>query len=147
MTPVAILPHLIAALNGLATGLLVAGLYFARRGEATSHRVCMLSTAGVSSLFLIAYLTLRFYLPITPFAGEGGARLLYYLILISHLMLAMVLVPLVCVTLLRGLKGRIEVHRAIARWTWPVWIYVSITGLLVYLMLYQIYPANPGTPG
>ena len=91
MTPVALLPHLIAALNGLATCLLLAGLYFARRGEAGSHRFIMLSTASVSGLFLVGYVTLRFYVPITPFAGEGAVRVIYYLVLISHLTLAMAL--------------------------------------------------------
>ncbi len=147
MTPLAILPHLNAALNGLATCLLLSGLYFVRRGETKSHRACMLSTAGVSSLFLVSYVTLRIYAPILPFGGEGVVRLVYYGILISHVTLAMVLVPLVGVTLVRALKERFDRHRVIARWTWPVWLYVSITGLVVYFMLYQLYPVNAGGLG
>ncbi len=143
MNLAALLPHLIAGLNGFATCLLLTGIYFQRRGDAGSHRICMLATAAVSGLFLIGYVTLRFYTPITPFGGGGTVRIVYYVILISHLILAMVLVLLVGLTLARALKGKIERHRAIARWTWPIWLYVSITGLVVYLFLYQLYPAGP----
>jgi uncharacterized membrane protein YozB (DUF420 family) len=100
----------------------------------------MISALIVSGLFLISYVTLRFYTPIFVFQGEGLIRIFYYILLISHVSLAIAIVPLVLFTVLRAFKERFEAHKKIARWTWPIWMYVSISGILVYLMLYQLYP-------
>jgi uncharacterized membrane protein YozB (DUF420 family) len=92
-------------------------------------------------LFLISYVTLRFFAPIFAFQGEGAIRIFYFSLLASHVVLAIAIVPLVSITLIRALSERFDAHRRIARWTWPVWMYVSVTGIIVYLMVYQIFPA------
>lgn len=101
----------------------------------------MTGAAIVSGIFLISYVTLRMYAPIFHFAGQGFIRPIYYALLISHVILAIVIVPLVALTLTRALTRRFDKHKRIARIAWPIWMYVSISGILVYLMLYQIYPA------
>jgi uncharacterized membrane protein YozB (DUF420 family) len=100
----------------------------------------MISALIVSSLFLISYVTLRFYAPIFVFQGEGLIRVFYYTLLVSHVFLAIAIVPLVSITVIRALKDRFTAHKKIARLTWPIWMYVSISGIVVYLMLYQFYP-------
>ena len=100
----------------------------------------MISALIVSGLFLISYVTLRFYTPIFVFQGEGLIKIFYYILLVSHVLLAMAIVPLVLFTVLRAFKERFAAHKKIARWTWPIWMYVSVSGILVYLMLYQLYP-------
>lgn len=144
MTLALVLPHLNAALNATATCFLIAGYVFIRRRDRRAHRICMLTCACVSGVFLVGYVTLRFNAPIFPFGGQGSVRILYYAILVSHVLLAMSLVPLVGITLFRALKERFERHRRLARWTWPIWFYVSVTGIVVYVMLYQLYPAPAG---
>lgn len=136
-----VLPHLNAALNAVAACFLAAGYYFVRRRDFDRHRVCMISAATVSGLFLVSYVAHRFNAPIFEFLGQGWIRPVYYALLISHVTLSVAIVPLVALTLWRALKGRFEMHRKVARWAWPAWMYVSITGILVYLMLYQIYTA------
>ena len=93
-----------------------------------------------SSLFLISYVVHRFYVPIFVFQGDGGIRIFYYILLISHVFLAIAIVPLITVTVLRALRKKFTAPKDIAKWTWPVWMYVSVTGIVVYLMLYQLYP-------
>lgn len=137
---IAVLPHLNAALNALATCFLVCGFVFIRQGDKVRHRACMTTAAATSCLFLISYVTLRFNAPIFAFGGEGSIRLAYFSLLASHVVLAMAIVPLVLLTLFRAFKRNFMAHRRIARWTWPVWMYVSVSGIVVYLMLYQIYP-------
>jgi putative membrane protein len=134
-----LLAPLNALLNLTSACLLVAGWIFIKRGERESHRACMLGAVGASALFLVFYVT-RFSLTGTHrFAGEGLARTAYLTILFSHMVLAVVIVPLVLrlLYLARGL--RFDEHRRLARWTYPMWLYVSVTGLVVYLMLYQVY--------
>jgi putative membrane protein len=135
------LPHLNAILNAIAACCLTAGYYFVRRRELDRHRACMISAAIVSGLFLISYIAHRFNAPIFEFRGQGWIRPVYYTLLISHVTLSIAIVPLVALTLWRAIKGRFEMHRKVARWAWPAWMYVSITGIIVYLMLYQVYPA------
>ncbi|MCH8887617.1 MAG: DUF420 domain-containing protein [SAR324 cluster bacterium] len=135
-----ILPGLNASLNGLSGVFLVLGYLAIRNGRARLHRGLMLSAFTSSTLFLISYLTYHFEVQFTPFKGEGVARMVYFAILIPHVILAVVMVPMVLVTLHRGLKGRFDKHRPLARWTLPIWLYVSVTGVLVYLMLYVWYP-------
>lgn len=130
------LPTLNAALNSLAATLLAAGYLMIRQGRVEAHRACMLSAFATSTLFLVSYLVYHAKVGSVPFTGQGAIRVMYFAILISHIVLAAVVLPLALVTLSRGLKGRFESHRRIARWTLPVWLYVSITGVIVYLMLY-----------
>ena len=135
------LPHVNAALNTLAACFLLGGFIFVRRGEKDAHRACMITAAAVSGLFLISYVTLRLYVPIFEFQGQGGIRPIYFTILTSHVILAICIVPLVALTLFRALTKKFELHRKVARWAWPAWMYVSVSGVVVYFMLYQLYPA------
>ena len=140
-----IFPHLNALLNASSGVFLVAGLFFILNRRVHAHRFCMLSACTISALFLVSYIThhsLRsYYFGIGPtkFSGEGLARPIYYTILTSHTILAAILGPFVIATLYRALKGRFDEHRRLARLVYPVWLYVSATGVIVYLMLYQIY--------
>ena len=134
------LPHLNAALNTTSAILLITGYRFIRKGRIVAHRNCQVSAVITSTLFLISYLTYHFYHGDTKFLGQGIVRPIYFAILISHVCLAIVILPLVLITLLRALRGDFLRHRRIARWTLPVWLYVSVTGVIVYLMLYHIYP-------
>lgn len=143
-----IFPHINAALNGLSAVFLICGFYFILKRKVAAHRICMLSAVTVSSVFLVSYVTfhsLRTYyfgLGPTRFTGEGLIRPIYFTILTSHTILAAIVAPLVIWTLVRALKGRFDAHRKLARLVYPVWLYVSITGVVVYLMLYQIYPTR-----
>ena len=134
------LPALNAVLNGTSAVLLLCGYFCIRRKKITAHRTCMLSAFGVSTFFLISYLTLRYYAGMTRFTVEGWIRPTYFTILISHTILAAAVVPLALVTIWRAIRGRFDRHVRIARWTLPLWLYVSVTGVLVYLILYQFYP-------
>ena len=135
------LPHLNACLNASSAVLLVAGYSFIRKGNVTAHRVCQISAFVVSSLFLVSYLTYHYYHGTTRFQGTGLSRPIYFTVLTSHTILAIVIVPLILITFYRALKLDFVRHRKIARITLPLWFYVSITGVIVYLMLYQIYPS------
>lgn len=139
MNLIAVLPHLNAALNAIAASFLVCGFVFIKRRELERHRNCMTAAAATSCVFLISYVTLRFNAPIFAFAGEGVVRPIYFTILASHVVLAMAIVPMVLLTLFRAIKSDFMAHRRIARWTWPTWMYVSVSGIVVYLMLYQVY--------
>jgi uncharacterized membrane protein YozB (DUF420 family) len=136
-----LLPHLNALLNATSGVLLVAGYSFIRRGRVSAHKRCQLSALTTSSLFLVSYLTYHYFHGATRFAGQGIARPVYFTILVSHTILAVVIVPLILVTLTRALRSDFLRHRRIARVTLPLWLYVSVTGVLVYLMLYHIYPS------
>jgi uncharacterized membrane protein YozB (DUF420 family) len=133
------LPVLNAFLNGTAAVLIGIGIFLIKTGRQRAHRAVMISAFVASSLFLISYLTYHAHIGSKPFPGNGAARTVYFTILITHTVLAAVVVPLVLITLTRGLKGRFDRHRPIARWTYPIWLYVSITGVVIYLMLYQVY--------
>jgi uncharacterized membrane protein YozB (DUF420 family) len=137
---VSALPTLNAALNGTCALLLAVGYLFIRRRKVAAHRACMIGAFVTSTLFLISYLTYHYHVGSRPFGGLGAIRTLYFTILISHTILAAAIVPLVLITLYRGLKGRFDRHVAIARWTLPLWLYVSVTGVIVYWMLYHLYP-------
>ena len=140
MLPVAVLPHLNAILNSASAVLLLIGHRFIKQGDRRRHRVTMLSAFATSSLFLVSYLTYHYFHGTQHFQGEGIVRVAYFLILGTHTILAAVVVPMVLIALNYGLKGRYDKHRRIARWTYPVWLYVSVTGVIVYLLLYQLYP-------
>lgn len=135
------LPHLNAVLNTTSALLLLAGFRFIRLGRIQAHRDCQVTAVLTSTLFLISYLTYHYYHGATRFAGQGLVRPVYFTILITHTILAVVIVPLIIVTLYRATRGDFIRHRRIARWTLPLWLYVSVTGVIIYLMLYQIYPS------
>ena len=136
------IPALNATLNGTATVLLLAGFVFIKTGRRGAHRACMMSAFAVSTVFLVGYVFHKIAVKglHTPFAGTGFWRTFYYVMLASHVLLAMVILPLVLVTFLHALKGRFDRHRRWARWTFPIWLYVSITGVLVYCFLYRWFP-------
>jgi len=142
------LPIVNACLNGLSALLLSAGYYYIRRKEQKAHRNCMIAAFVTSTLFLICYLTYHGYLAYylhrgpTVFKDPLWFRPIYLGILLTHTALAVVIVPLVLVSLSRALRQRFDLHRKIARWTWPLWMYVSITGVVIYLLLYQIFPQS-----
>ena len=135
------LPHLNACLNASSVILLFSGWRFIKAHNVAAHRACQVSALIVSILFLASYLTYHYYHGTTRFQGTGLARPIYFTILTSHTILAVVIVPLVVLTLYRALRNDFIRHRRIARITLPLWMYVSITGVIVYLMLYQIYPS------
>ena len=132
------LPSLNAALNALSAILLIAGYLFIKSRNIKAHKTCMLAAFASSILFLISYLVYHYQVGSVPFKGQGGIRLVYFTILLTHTVLATAVVPLALVTLFRAFKERFDRHRRIARWTFPIWLYVSVTGVVVYWMLYQI---------
>jgi len=130
------LPALNATLNGIATALLVSGWWLIKSGRRSAHRAAMLSALGVSALFLVSYVIYHANAGSKPFPGTGPIRAAYFAILITHIVLAAAIVPLVLVTVTRAWRARFDAHRRIARWTLPLWLYVSVTGVVIYLMLY-----------
>ena len=135
------LPHLNACLNGTSAVLLFTGYTFIRARNVIAHRACQTAALVVSLVFLASYLTYHFNHGATRFQGTGFARPIYFTILTTHTILAIVIVPLVTLTFYRAVKGDFARHRRIARITLPLWLYVCVTGVIVYLMLYQIYPS------
>lgn len=137
MLTVSDLPTLNALLNSTSALLLMAGYRFIRRGNVGKHRVCMIGALAASGLFLISYLVYHYHVGSRPFQGEGWIRWVYFGILISHTVLATAIVPLVGVTVYRAVGRNFQRHKKIARWTLPLWLYVSVTGVIVYWMLYR----------
>ena len=131
-----------SVLNATAAVLLLAGFYCIRRRLVRAHRALMLSAFVVSAIFFLSYTIYHYHVGDVRFQGQGWIRPVYFTILVSHISLAAVIVPLVLLTLWRALNGKFHKHKRIALWTWPIWIYVSITGVVVYLMCYQLY--RPG---
>lgn len=132
------LPALNATLNACSFVLLVTGYVFIRLKKWRWHRACMLAALTMSGLFLTSYVIYHAQVGSVPFKGTGWIRTLYFVVLIPHVILAAGMVPPVIITVSRGLSARYDKHRRIARWTLPIWLYVSITGVIVYLMLYQL---------
>jgi len=130
------LPTLNAALNTLSAVFLCAGFLFIRAKNIRAHRACMLSAFGCSIVFLASYLIYHYQVGSVPYKGQGWIRGVYFAILLTHTILAVAVVPLVSITLIRALRERFAAHRRIARWTFPIWLYVSVTGVIVYMMLY-----------
>jgi uncharacterized membrane protein YozB (DUF420 family) len=137
--PLASLPAVNASLNALCTVLLLCGFFFIRRGKIRFHRACMVAAFLCSTVFLVLYLYFHFHAGVIRFGGQGWIRPIYLALLVSHTTLAVVIVPLVLITLTRALRERFAAHRAIARWTLPLWLYVSVTGVIVYWLLYVAY--------
>lgn len=142
------LAHVNAALNGTAAVLLVAGLIAIKGRREILHRRLMLGAFGVSTLFLACYLAYHVWpvgVAATPFPGQGAVRVVYYVVLASHVVLAMLVPPLAAVTIFLGLRDDRARHRRLVRWTFPIWLYVSVTGVAIYVMLYHIWePADAG---
>ena len=132
------LPTLNASLNATSAVLLAAGYYFIRTRQRERHRRCMLAALAVSAMFLTSYVIYHAQVGSVPFGGAGPVRAVYFAVLISHVILAIAIVPLVAMTVSRALASRFDRHRTIARWTLPLWFYVSVTGVVVYLMLYRM---------
>ena len=141
MLSVSRLPTLNAALNALAAILLIAGYLEIRALRVRRHRALMLAAFAVSILFLVSYLVYHYHVGSVRFAGQGWIRPVYFAVLISHTLLAAAVPVLAVLTLRLAWRGEFARHRRLARWTFPIWLYVSVTGVVVYLLLYQIYPA------
>jgi uncharacterized membrane protein YozB (DUF420 family) len=142
MTDLSIFPALNASLNGASALLIATGRILIGRGKVSLHRACMIAAVATSTLFLASYLYYHAHVGSVRFPGQGWVRSAYFTLLISHTVLAAAVVPLVIWSLTLGLRRRFDQHRRIARWTYPIWLYVSITGVLVYVVLYQIYGAH-----
>lgn len=137
------LPHINATLNGLSALTLCVGYYYIRRGERLKHRACMIAALAISAAFLVTYLIYKANSGFAKFGGEGIIRPIYFSILIVHVIAAIAIVPLVPLTVFRALKGRFDQHRKIARWTFPVWVFVGVSGVVVYVMAIHLYPHVP----
>ncbi len=138
------LPAVNAALNATSTVLLILGFVHIRNGRKDAHRRCMIGALVVSSVFLVGYVLHKILVQgvHTKIGLEGPLRTAYYVMLFTHIVLAAAIVPLALVTLSRALRERYDAHRRLARWTWPLWLYVSVTGVLIYFMLYQWFPGS-----
>lgn len=134
------LPHVMAAFNSLSVVLLGSGYYFIRRGRWRRHRACMIAALTASAAFLVFYVIYKANSGFARFGGEGLVRPVYFSILAVHIVGAVAIVPLVPLTVWRALKGQLERHRKIARWTWPLWVYVGVSGVVVYVMAVHLYP-------
>ena len=131
-------PLLNAVLNGTSALLLSSGFIAIRRRRIAVHKACMLTACATSVLFLVSYLLYHYQVGSTAFTGQGAIRAVYFTVLISHTVLAVVIVPLVIMTLYRAWREQWPRHRRLARWTFPLWLYVSVTGVVIYIMLYQL---------
>lgn len=142
MADYSLFPALNATLNGASAVLLTTGRVLIGRKQIQLHRACMIAAVATSSVFLASYLYYHAHVGSVHFPGQGWVKSVYFTILISHTLLAVAVVPLVLLSLINGLKSRFDRHRRISRWTFPIWLYVSVTGVVVYVMLYQIYGAH-----
>ena len=133
-----VLPAVNASLNALSGVFLLAGFVLIRRRRIAAHRNAMLGAFASSTLFLMSYLFYHWHAGSRPFGGQGAIRYVYFAVLISHIILAAAILPMAITTLSRGLRGRYVEHKRIARWTFPTWMYVSVTGVIVYVMLYHM---------
>ncbi len=135
---------MIAALNAVSVAFLVAGRIYIARGMIPAHRACMAAAVLVSALFLVVYVFYKAHSGFARFGGEGWVRPVYFTILAAHVVGAIAIAPLVPWTLVRALRGRFAQHRRLARWTWPLWVYVGVSGVVVYVMAVHLFPAAHG---
>ena len=135
--------HVNAALNALSVFFLLLGYKFIRAGNTEKHKLCMLTAVIISAFFLIGYVTYKLNSGFAKFGGEGIIRPMYFTLLIIHVIGAISIVPLVPLTLFRALTGNFDKHKRIARWTWPIWVFVGISGVVVYIMAIHLYPHVP----
>jgi putative membrane protein len=136
-------PKINATLNFLSAALLLIGYIYISKGNQRAHRNCMVAAFCTSSLFLVCYLYYHYHARSTKFLEPAWFKPIYLVILVTHIILAVAMLPAIFATFLYALKGRFETHKKFARWTWPVWMYVSVTGVVIYLLLYQIFPQTP----
>ena len=134
------IPMMNACINSSVSVLLLIGYYFIRQHKIAQHKLCMLSAVVMSAIFLILYVIYHYSVQETRFGGTGFIKVIYLFILLTHIVLAVVIVPLVLFTVFRALTGDFQRHKKVARWTFPLWLYVSVTGVLVYLMIAPYYP-------
>jgi uncharacterized membrane protein YozB (DUF420 family) len=134
------LPAVNATLNAISAVLLVIGYVLIRQRRIEQHRWTMIGAFAVSTLFLIGYVIYHWNVGSKPFTAQGPVRTVYFFVLITHIVLAALVPPMALITLIRGLRARYDRHARLARWTLPIWLYVSVTGVIVYVMLYQLYP-------
>lgn len=134
------LPAVNACLNGASTVLLTVGYIFIKQGKQKAHRNCMVGALITSTAFLTCYLYYHYFAGRTTFQDPAWFRPYYLAILLTHTVLAVMIVPMVLMTVVRAMQQKWEAHKKIARWTWPIWMYVSVTGVAIYLLLYQIFP-------
>jgi uncharacterized membrane protein YozB (DUF420 family) len=139
LLPLSVLPAVNASLNGASGVFLVAGYIFIRRGKIRLHKISMITAFCCSTVFLACYVYFHLHAGIIRFGGQGWIRPAYFALLTSHTILAVVIVPIVLITLSRALREKFDRHRAIARWTFPLWLYVSVTGVIIYWLLYIAY--------
>lgn len=143
MTLVDVLPHVTAGLNALAGVLILIGFALIKSGDRVAHKKVMSAAMVVSAIFLAAYLLHHFLHPLHAFPGEGVVRPIYFTLLVTHVVLAVAVTPMIIITFLRGRRalatGETAKHRALARWTFPIWLYVSVSGIVVYWLLYHVY--------
>ena len=144
MEVIPLLPHLQAGLNATTICLISLAYYNIRRENRVQHKRFMVAALTVSALFMVSYLTYHSQVGNVKFAGEGGVRPIYFVILVSHVILAALIVPMVVTSVFHALRGSFERHRRIARWTFPLWIYVSVSGIVVYLMAFHLYLPRMG---
>jgi uncharacterized membrane protein YozB (DUF420 family) len=142
MLDLSIFPALNATLNGASAVLITTGRVLIKQKKVALHRACMIAAVATSTLFLASYLYYHAHVGSVRFPGQGWMRPVYFTLLISHTVLAAAVVPLVLLALIAGLRGRFERHRRVARWAFPIWLYVSVTGVMVYIILYQVYGAH-----
>ncbi|MFZ1415221.1 MAG: DUF420 domain-containing protein [Defluviicoccus sp.] len=144
---IADLPHVNAAFNAVTIVFLAAGFAFIRAGNRARHRAAMIAALTASAGFLVSYLIYHFNSGLARFGGEGIIRPIYFSILIAHVLIAVVITALVPMTVWRALTGRFEQHRRLARWTWPLWMYVAVSGVVVYVMAVHLFPFPPDAAG
>ncbi len=133
------LPHFHVSLNASVAVILCLGYYFIKKGNPEAHRNCMISAMTISVVFMISYLTYHAKAGYVPFEGQGLIRPFYFTLLASHVILAATFVPMIIITASRAIKGNFEKHSRIARWTLPIWLYVSVTGVIIYFMVFHLY--------
>ena len=134
------MPHLQAVLNAAAATLLFTGYRFIKNNNKQAHKKCMIAALAVSTIFLISYLTYHETVGYQPFEGQGMIRPIYFTLLFSHIVLSGVVVPMILVTVYYAAKGNFNKHPRIARWTFPTWLYISISGVIVYILAFHVYP-------
>ncbi len=137
-----ILPHFIGGINSLTTAALIAGLIFIKQNKVGLHRTAMMTAFALGGLFLICYVTYHISNPANKFSGEGNIRFVYFFLLTSHISLSLIVLPLVLRALFYALTEQFVRHKNLVRYAYPIWLYVSVTGVIVYLMLYQLFPAK-----
>ena len=139
MSIIPIIPHILALLNTTSAILVSLGIFYIHRENKTVHKICMASALTVSMIFMAFYLYYHAKVGYIPFAGEGNIRYLYFSLLASHVILAAIVLPMVLITAGLAIAGKFSFHKRIARWTFPIWLYVSISGVIIYIMSFHIY--------